>query len=118
MTRRPLSTKARVELFRVTGGICHICAGKIQVGQAWEVEHVIPLAQGGEDGGDNLRPAHVACHRVKTSQDATDTAKAKRREARHLGIKRSTSRPLPGSKASGLRKRMDGTVSRRGHSND
>lgn len=113
MTRRPLSTKARVELFRLTGGICHICAGWIQVGQAWEVEHVIPLAQGGEDGGDNLRPAHVACHRVKTSQDATDTAKAKRREARHLGIKRTTSRPLPGSKASGIRKRFNGTVERR-----
>lgn len=112
MPRRSLSRSARLALFLAAGGRCHICGGLIRPGDGWEVEHVIPLAQGGEDGGDNLRPAHVKCHRSKTSRDAADTARAKRREAAHLGIKK-TSRPIPGSRASGFRKRLDGTVERR-----
>lgn len=47
--RRHLSTKARTAIFVASGGICHLCGGKITVGQAWEIEHVIPLAQGGSD---------------------------------------------------------------------
>jgi len=87
--RRPLTAKARVVLFQASGGLCHICGGRIGVGEAWEVEHIVPLAQGGEDGGDNLSPAHVKCHRGKTAKDAADTARAKRREAAHLGIKKA-----------------------------
>jgi 5-methylcytosine-specific restriction enzyme A len=40
-------------------------------------------------------------------------AKAKRQQRAHLGAKARKSRPIPGSRASGLRKRMDGTVERR-----
>jgi hypothetical protein len=36
-----------------------------------------------------------------------------RREALAGGFKTKTRRPIPGSKASGLRKRMDGTVEKR-----
>ena len=85
MTRRALSTKARVALFQRHGGVCHICGGKIAAREAWELEHVIPLALGGDDAPANLRPAHVKCHRGKTAKDAGDTAKAKRREADHIG---------------------------------
>lgn len=113
MMRRRLSQRDRVAMFQAAGGICHICGGRIHVGEAWECEHVIPLAQGGDDGGDNLRPAHVKCHRSKTAKDATDTARAKRREAKFLGVTRQTSKPIPGSRASGYRKRMNGTVEKR-----
>lgn len=102
MARRSLSRKARLLLFLDAGGLCHICGGLIRPGDAWEVEHVIPLAQGGEDGGDNLRPAHIKCHRTKTSRDVADTARAKRREAAHLGI-RKTRTPIKGWR------RFDGT---------
>lgn len=61
----------------------------------------------------NRYPAHKACHRRETAErDLPQIAKAKRRLARHIGAYRSR-RPMPGSKASGLRKRMDGTVERR-----
>lgn len=106
MTRTRRTPKQRQAIFTAFGGVCHICAGKIVVGEAWELEHIIPLAQYGEDGGNNLQPAHVKCHRAKTSQDATDTAKARRREQKHIGAKiksagfrkaepqRTASRPL------------------------
>jgi 5-methylcytosine-specific restriction enzyme A len=113
MKRRSISQRERLLIFNQARGICHICGGKIGVGEAWDVEHVVPLAQGGEDGGDNIRPAHVKCHRAKTAKDATDTAEAKRREARHIGIKKQSRNPLPGTKASGLRKKLNGKVERR-----
>lgn len=113
MTRRRLSTKARLEVFTRAGGVCHICGATIWPGEPWEVEHVIPIAQGGEDGGDNLAPAHVDCHASKTAQDAANTARAKRLQARHLGAKAPSRAVVPGSKRSPWKKRLDGSVVRR-----
>ena len=96
MTRRSLSTTARVRIFNAAGGRCHICEQRIQVGQPWEVEHRIPLALGGADDESNMRPAHTACHAPKTVADLGDIARAKRREAAHLGAKKpSTFRKPP-----------------------
>lgn len=109
MTRRRISTRERVAIFSASDGRCHICGARIMVGEAWDVEHVIPLAQGGDDAGDNLRPAHSKCHRGKSAQDATDTARAKRREARHIGAKVSRN-PLPFGRGSNLKRKLNGTV--------
>jgi 5-methylcytosine-specific restriction protein A len=109
--RRPISTARKVAIFLAAKGICHLCGGYIR-GKLWEVEHVIPLAMGGADDETNMRPAHKACHAPKTAEDVGNIARAKRREAKHLGIKRS-SRPIPGSKASGWRKPFNGPPERR-----
>jgi 5-methylcytosine-specific restriction protein A len=111
--RRSLSTKMRLQIFQSANGVCDICAGKIQVGERWEVSHRTPIELGGADDPSNWFPAHYKCHRVQTAEiDIPAIAKAKRREARNIGAKRS-SRPMPGSRASGLRKHFDGTVSKR-----
>lgn len=111
--RRPISTRERARLFVLHGGTCHLCAGRIQAGDAWDVSHEIPLALGGADDDENRKLAHRKCHRAWTAEkDQPAIAKAKRREAIHLGFKRS-GKPMPGSRASGLKKHMDGTVSRR-----
>lgn len=89
--------------------ICHICKGEIDLAiSSWEAEHPVPFALGGRD----VWPAHWRCHKTKTATDASEIAKGKRMRDRNLGIKRSA-RPMPGSRASGLRKRMDGSVERR-----
>lgn len=46
--------------------VCHICG----LAGATEVDHVIPLSQGGADEPDNLRPIHTDCHRQKTAEEA------------------------------------------------
>ncbi|MGL4810641.1 MAG: hypothetical protein ACRCXM_02600 [Beijerinckiaceae bacterium] len=65
---------------------CHICKGRINVAvEGWEAEHVIPHGFGGTE----VLPAHVGCHRQKTStQDVPAIAKSKRVSDKHVGIKR------------------------------
>ena len=89
MPRRSLSTKDRARIFAANDATCHLCGGKIGVGEAWEVEHVIAWELSRDDSDENLRPAHVKCHKVKThKQDRPAINEAKRREAVHLGVKR------------------------------
>ena len=86
MTRRRLSRTTRLSIFMAADGICHMCGGRIQAGQAWDVSHEIPLALGGSDDETNWRPAHRKCHRAWTAEhDQPAIAKAKRREAKHIG---------------------------------
>lgn len=110
--RKTISTKQRVALFAKHGGVCHICGGKISVGEAWDVEHVIPFAMGGEDSEENWSPAHRKCHRTKTTDDVGAIAKAKRREARHIGVNVSRT-PLPFGKGSAFKRKLDGSIVRR-----
>ena len=65
---------------------CHICGGRIELAvEGWEASHTIAYAFGGEE----VLPAHVKCHRKKTSeQDVPAIAKSKRVSDKHLGIKK------------------------------
>ena len=76
-TKRRSMTKARAaRIFLDANGICANCGQQIRQGEAWFVEHVQSLAQGGADDDKNARPAHTKC---KAAKDATDAAsKAKR----------------------------------------
>jgi len=109
MTRRPLSVTRRVALFQSHAGVCHLCSGRIQAGEAWEVSHEIPLELGGADDEANMRPAHAKCHRAHTSTvDIPNIARAKRRYAKHIGArKRST---FLGSRQSRWKKTISGRV--------
>ena len=114
MTKRSMSTRRRLRLFQDHGGICDYCGARIDgAREEWDIDHIIPLEISGDDDDDNLRPVHRKCHRLKTKRDRKDIAKSQRVYAKHTGAKAKTRNPLPGSRGSGLRKRMDGTVERR-----
>ncbi len=109
MTRRHISTKARVAVFERHKETCHLCAGRINAGEEWDISHAIPLAIGGADDESNWLPAHRKCHRLHTaSVDAPRIAKTKRQYAAHIGAKAPSRNPLPGSKASGWKRKMNG----------
>jgi 5-methylcytosine-specific restriction enzyme A len=113
LTRKSLTAKERLRLFTLHGGVCHLCGQAIDgTREKWDVEHVVAWALTRDDSDENRRPAHVACHKVKTVEDVGRVAKAKRQEAKYRGAHRSRS-PMPGSKRSIWKKRMDGTVVRR-----
>lgn len=45
-------------------GICHLC----EEPYADTIDHVVPVARGGSDHPDNLRPAHTSCNSSKGSR--------------------------------------------------
>lgn len=111
--RRHISAKERMQIWEREGGICHICGQKIDgARERWDIEHVIPLAMGGDEdrGSLNLKPAHVKCHGAKTREDKKQIAKAKRMEQRGAGISRHSRNPLPGGRASKWKKKINGEV--------
>lgn len=50
--------------------LCEHCKAAGRVTAAEEVDHVIPLSQGGADDESNLASLCVPCHRAKTASDA------------------------------------------------
>lgn len=103
----------RLRIFRREGGVCHLSGRKIAAGEEWHLDHKTPLRDGGEHRETNLSPALAGPHRSKTAKEATDRAKVDRIAAKHIGIRKPKGRPMPGTKASGIRIRMDGTTERR-----
>lgn len=94
--------------------LCHICGFPVDpVRDRYELDHIIPLANGGTDDDDNLCPAHSKCHLAKTAKDVEKIAKAKRQRAQHLKTKVPTRNPLPGSKRSGWKQKLSGEWVRR-----
>ena len=104
--------RVRIRVFDRCGGMCHRSGRRIMAGEPWECDHIIPLCNGGLHREFNLAPILVDAHKEKTKQDVALKAKINRKKAYHLGLKKK-SRPIPGSKASGLKKGFDGIVRRR-----
>lgn len=117
--RRKLTRLQRVKIYDAAGGTCCLCRLPIDAerGERWVIEHVKPLWQGGADDSTNMKPAHYQCAIDKTAGEAPVKAKGDRVRAKHLGV-RKPGRPMPGSKASGIRRRMSGKVERWIHAND
>lgn len=112
MKRKPLTRAQRTKIFDAHKGICCLCEGDIYaLKRKWIIEHIKPLWLGGADDPSNMAPACECCAIEKTCGEASVKAKTDRQRAGHLGIKKR-SRPIPGSRASGIRKRMDGRVER------
>jgi len=107
--RKPLTAKQRLKLFLEHEGVCCLCHNKIKTGEPWIDEHVQPLWLEGTNDWTNRAPAHMECARQKTAREAKARAKGRRVAEKHMGA-RKAKRPMPGSRASKWKKRMDGTV--------
>jgi len=108
--RRPMSPMRRLRIWEAHAGVCILCRNKIDGarGVKWTVEHIRPLGLGGTDTDDNCGPAHETCRRAKDRHDVAAIAKAKRRKAKMLGIRKASG--FPGGKDSKFKRKMDGSV--------
>ncbi|MDF2813075.1 MAG: hypothetical protein K0S56_4106 [Microvirga sp.] len=96
--RPSISNTKRAALFKLHGGICHICGQKIDgTRERWEIEHIIMRAMIGKlaDTDDNMQPAHIACHKVKTGQDRKNLAKSDATAGGTSGLTSRRRRCLP-----------------------
>ena len=110
--RRPtFSTSFRLNLFLMRKGLCAACSQKIDAGKAWDIDHILPLALGGTNAPENLQILCRPCHRAKTTHsDIPRISKTKRLKARHLGARATSTRPIPGSRHSPWKRKMDGSL--------
>ena len=77
-------------------------------------DHTLPDWLGGEPTLENCKVLCSSCDSEKTYQgDVPRIAKAKRQRARHIGAETRASRPMPGSRSSPWKQKMDGTWERR-----
>lgn len=98
MTRGPeFSKKVRIAAFQRCEGKCQKCGANLKVGEG-EYDHIIPLALTGESTLANCQVLCKVCHRgagAKTADDVKNISKAKRREEKHIGIKKRTALSQP-----------------------
>lgn len=102
--------RVRLRVFEAHGGRCHISGRKIEAGDAWDLDHIVALVNGGENRETNLAPALKDKHREKTARDVAQKAKDRSVRAKHLGIKTKPARPFPGSRDHHLKRKIGGGV--------
>jgi 5-methylcytosine-specific restriction protein A len=112
-TRAEFSRKTKAAAFMRSGGGCERCSAKLFAGNV-EYDHQLPCALGGDNSLENCLVLCRACHRtVKTPDDVRRIRKSDRQRDRAIGALTTTRNPLPGSKASGWKHRMNGEWVRR-----
>lgn len=104
--------RVKLRIWARCNGRCHITGKKIMPGEAYDFEHIKSLRNGGRHAEFNIALALKAPHREKTAAEAAAGAKADRIAKKHRGIWKPKS-SMPGTKASGWKKKLDGSVERR-----
>lgn len=61
--RGSLTPAKRGEVFKKTGGTCHVCGGR--VGRRWQADHVVPHRAGGRSDVQNYLPICKECNRLR-----------------------------------------------------
>lgn len=109
--RREFSQRVRLQAWDRSGGHCEQCGRKLMPGR-YRYDHRIPDELGGEPTLENCQLLCEFCDTAKTRRDQADIAKVRHVRARQVGAHVSQ-RPMPGSRNSPWKRRMDGTVVRR-----
>jgi len=104
--------RIKLRLFEAANGRCQQCTRKIGPGAPFDYDHIKPLILGGEHRETNLQVLCKPCHAVKTKADTGAKSKVADTAKKHLGLAKPKN-PMPGSRQSKWRRRMDGTVERR-----
>ena len=109
MTRQAITPQMKIDcLLHRYDILCSICLKTIYPGDEIEWDHIAALVHGGEHEYHNLRPLHTECHKVKSAQDVKANAKVKR-----LRNPKPSKHPVPGSRASRFKRKMNGEVVKR-----
>lgn len=127
MSRQEFPSKVRKAALERSGGVCecHLlgkagipgftvegCGCPIGPGNVY-FEHIIPDGAGGEPTLKNCAAVTKTCGgRKGATFDAGKVAEVRHQFKANWGIKERKGRPMAGTKASGVRKRMNGKVER------
>ena len=102
--------RVKLRVWERQDGRCALTGKTIMPGDAWEVDHIVALINGGENREGNLQVVLATAHKVKTRADVADKAKVNRLRLAHLGMK---PKPKRGLSHPTLRRKMNGQVEQR-----
>ena len=89
MRRKPISKARRTEIYEKYDGHCAYC-GRLILPQEMQIDHIVPLANGGTNDFSNLNPACPLCNIFKGSR----TLKSFRRRLKSLSYTMRQERPF------------------------
>lgn len=89
---------------------CAVCTLEIRGKLTPEYDHIVALINGGQHRESNLQVLCSECHKDKTRQDVAEKSETYGRRLKAVGIKARSGRPMPGSRASKFKRKMDGSV--------
>ena len=119
---REFSRKVKAAAYERSDGLCEgMVAGEFPppyrcnapLARGVEYDHIVPYEYTQDSSLANCQCLCRLCHRLKTTDDVKWMRKAERVRDRASGALKTKSRPIPGSKASGVKKGFDGKVTRR-----
>ena len=104
----PVPPRVKVRVFKRDGGKCQACTAPIEGKLTPEYDHKVALANGGEHRETNLQLLCKPCHAAKTKADVAEKSRVYQKTAKHIGVKLRNGPPMPGSRASGIKRPMRG----------
>lgn len=112
----PIPPRVKLRVFDRFDGKCNHCYRDIRGKLHSIYDHVIALANGGSNRESNIQLLCNECDKPKTRLDVAIKSSISRKRTKRLRLGKR--RLIPGSKGSGFRKRMDGTVIKMYHMNE
>ena len=112
MARSEFTKKTKLEAWKRCEGFCE-CGCQQKIIGIPEYDHIIEDAIDGGNDLENCMVMSKKCHALKTKERRPEIDKTRRISEKNAGVRKRKGRPIPGSKASGWRKKMDGTAERR-----
>lgn len=104
----PASLKER--LLRAACDNCKHCGRPFSAKLKPEFDHITPLILGGQNRESNLQVLCNECHGAKTKLDVKLKARVARVHLKSFGIAPKKGRPMPGSRQSKFKRKMNGEV--------
>lgn len=110
-----IPSRVKMRIWFKHDGICAgKCKRKLRAGDEPQYDHIVALCNGGQNRESNFQLLCAWCHKEKTGDDVAEKSLVYRKQLSHGGIKsKPKGRPMPGTKASGWRKKMNGQIERR-----
>jgi 5-methylcytosine-specific restriction endonuclease McrA len=104
----PIPARVKIRVFGRFNGKCANCFRIVRGVRDYVYDHITALINGGANRESNLQLLCHECHDLKTKSDVREKSVIYNKRIRRMGFKRK--KLIPGSKGSGVRRRMDGTV--------
>ncbi|MEQ8822780.1 MAG: HNH endonuclease signature motif containing protein [Filomicrobium sp.] len=112
MPRSEFSKKTKLAAWERSGGYCECGCNQKIIGTP-EYDHIIEdMIDGGNDL-ENCRVMTKKCHRLKTEERRPELDKTRRSFEKRIGVRKRKGRPMPGTRTSGWKQKMDGSWERR-----